>query len=404
MKHIKKIVTAALFMSLALGVHNASAEASFKDVPPSHWANNAIQSAVSKGYFKGYSDGTFKPNAPVSREEFAVLMARVSSNDQVNSSVELKDVTGRWSETGVTEAVAKGFVNGNTYAVNGFKPQQEITRVEMVRWMVSGLQVKDGDYSIAVSDTMNTIVPVAEFYKGGLSEKDYGVISVALGTGLMNGYSDGKFNPNKTTTRAEVAAILLRYEQVQDKQPEDYGQLKEMREIGLTGSNMYTMGIKARKQTYGTVMDFANTRGKIHDFVRKNGTFTLENLIVVDPLKKESLYYKMFVTEEDNRTKVGQNKDDFLLFTLFKATPKVAIKNWAEQWTYTQNFYTWTYMYQTKGQDLYGYPHLPMSTEKFSELIPANIETSYWGYYFIEKSGGFRVGFGGANGLDLYTE
>lgn len=187
MKHIKKIVTAVLVMTLALGVHKANADASFKDVSSTHWTNNAIQSAVSKGYFEGYTDGTFKPNPLLTREEFAVLMARVSDNEQTNMSMDLKDVSRRWSEAGVNKAIAKGFIHGNTYTANGIKPKQETTRIEMVRWMVSGPQFKDEDYSKAVSDTMNTIVPVAEFYKGGLSDRDYGVVSVALGTGLMNG-------------------------------------------------------------------------------------------------------------------------------------------------------------------------------------------------------------------------
>ncbi|ULO04821.1 S-layer homology domain-containing protein [Paenibacillus sp. 19GGS1-52] len=45
-----------------------SSNGSFKEVPSSHWAKYAIDQAVAKGYFKGYSDGTFKPNSQVTRE------------------------------------------------------------------------------------------------------------------------------------------------------------------------------------------------------------------------------------------------------------------------------------------------------------------------------------------------
>ncbi|NUU75754.1 S-layer homology domain-containing protein [Paenibacillus xylanilyticus] len=108
MKLIKRIISAALFMSIALGVHNVSADSSFKDVSSTHWATNAIQSAVSKGYFKGYADGTFKPNAPVTKEEFAVLLSRVSTNEPKEGIVFPSSVLGRWSEEGVTDAISKG--------------------------------------------------------------------------------------------------------------------------------------------------------------------------------------------------------------------------------------------------------------------------------------------------------
>ena len=299
MKTINKLLTvSALAIGLAFASNNlASADTKFKDVSSSHWANNAIQSAVNKGYFKGYSDGSFKPNAPVTREEFAVLMARVSNNDQVKEIVELNDVKGRWSESGVSEALTKGFVDGSTYAKNGFKPQQAITRVEMVRWMVSGLQVKDEDYKQAVLDTSDTIVPVAEYYKGGLSKKNYGVVGVALGTGLMNGYSDGKFNGSKTTTRAEVAAILLRYEQVQDKKAEEFQQLDELREVGLTGTNVNSLATvkNGTNQRYKSIADIIASGDELQGIYNMS-TVQLHHYIIIDTFneKPKSIYAEMF--------------------------------------------------------------------------------------------------------------
>ena len=55
----------------------------FKDLKKDHWAYGAIQSAIARGYFKGYEGGTFKPNAPVTRAEFAALLDRVSTNQAV---------------------------------------------------------------------------------------------------------------------------------------------------------------------------------------------------------------------------------------------------------------------------------------------------------------------------------
>ncbi|MDD4516339.1 S-layer homology domain-containing protein [Massilibacteroides sp.] len=49
----------------------------FIDVPETHWAYSAIQEFVSKGIIKGYSDDTFKPDAPITRAEVAAILARL---------------------------------------------------------------------------------------------------------------------------------------------------------------------------------------------------------------------------------------------------------------------------------------------------------------------------------------
>lgn len=379
MKNKSKIIVAVvLSLSLLAGVHDASlvsADAKFKDVSTLHWANNAIQSAVSKGYFKGYSDGSFKPNAPVTREEFAVLMARVSNNDHVNDSVELKDVTGRWSESGVSEAIAKGFVDSNTYVKNGFKPQQAITRVEMVRWMVAGLEVKDEDYKQAVSDTMSTIVPVAEYYKGGLSDKDYGVVSVALGTGLMNGYSDGKFNASKTTTRAEVAAILLRYEQVQDKKAKEYQQLEELREVGLTGSNAESMNMTPTLQS-GRPETLERFRGVEFTLYNGKGTASIHNLIFVDPKDKNSQYHKMFIGE-GTRYQIEDRK--LVAFVLVKGKPDVFLNDYAH-WLNGFASNGWAIRYKSESVEKYGLPVIPQENP-MGNYLKKDKETPYWSFF-----------------------
>ncbi|MGG1880720.1 S-layer homology domain-containing protein, partial [Paenibacillus cisolokensis] len=155
----------------------------------------------------------------------------------------------------------------------------------------------------AVSDTKDTLVPVAEYYKGGLNKADYPYVAVALGTGLMSGYPDGSFGPGKTTTRAEVAVILARYVNVQDKDPEDFQDLREMREVGLTGTNLTTATPHrySKLRDSDTVLSFDRFANKPYSMLYNRGTMTVHRMIVVDASSKtktNNLYGKMFMDSD----------------------------------------------------------------------------------------------------------
>jgi hypothetical protein len=291
-----------------------AAGTSFKDVKASHWAKLSIESAVAKGYFKGYADGTFRPSAEVTKEEFAALLSRVSTNADSGTKVVLPGTAGRWSEAEISLAVAKGFINPQRY-VNGFNPQTALTRIDMIRWMVAGLSVTDADYGQAVQDMADTVVPVAEFYKGLINRDDKGIVALAVGTGLVAGYEDGSFGPNDKTSRAEVAVILLRLEQIQKKKASDFQVVKELREIGLTGTNVASMGFAINTQ--GANKPFTVLREAIHPLTYGYGTTRVNRLILVDPLKLEHPLFKMFI---GSKFSTPVDPEYFLAFTEMETT------------------------------------------------------------------------------------
>ncbi|SMF72287.1 S-layer homology domain-containing protein [Paenibacillus uliginis N3/975] len=285
-----------------MGTEEVSAATKFKDVPGNHWAKDAIYSAVNKGYFKGYLDGTFRPSANITRAEFATLMSRVSNNMVEDGLGSFSDIKGHWAEAGITKAIGMGFISTMDYP-NGFKPGTSLTRTEMAKWMASGLAAKNEDFKQALSDTEDTLVPVAEYHKGGLNKSDYPYVSVVLGTGLMAGYPDGTFGPSKTTTRAEVAVILARYETVQDKKASSYQDLNEMREVGLTGTNLLSATPHVYGKIAGTdkITSFDSFANKPYTMMYNRGTMTVHRMIVVDastPNKPKNLYGKMFLDKD----------------------------------------------------------------------------------------------------------
>ncbi|WP_136604090.1 S-layer homology domain-containing protein [Paenibacillus dokdonensis] len=297
-KRMITLLAIALILGACLGWGKpaSAAESSFKDVPANHWAKKAIDYAVSKGYLKGEGNGSFRPNAAVTRAEFAAILDRVSTNEAKANMGSFSDLAGHWSEKEVSEAAAKGFLSVGDYS-NGFKPGTALTRVEMAKWMASGLAAKDEDYKTALSDTKETIVPVTEYYKGGLNKADYPYVSVVLGTGLMSGYPDDSFGAGKTTTRAEVAVILQRYEGTQEKAASSFRDLSELREVGLTGTNVKTVAPK-----------LSITDGGLQEIYNKN--INLRNGIAVLQIHHYifipgssmadlgSVYGKMFVDKE----------------------------------------------------------------------------------------------------------
>lgn len=370
----------------SVGVEEASAASAFKDIPAGHWAKASIDAAVNNGYLKGYSDGTFRPNASVTRAEFAAILSRVSSNEVEGGKGSFPDLSGSWSEEEVNKAIGMGFISTGDYP-NGFKPSTSLTRREMAKWMASGLAAAQEDFQTALSDTKETLVPVAEYYKGGLNKADYPYVSVALGTGLMTGYEDGTFGPSKTTTRAEVAAILGRYESVQKKKAADFRDLNEMREVGLTGTNLTSL----TSYEYGTsinggVADFKQIVDSPFELRNNLGTETIHRMIVADvgaDKKSKNLYGKMFV---DSKFDFPIREDIYPVFVEATVKPKSDnLTNLAFSNATGDRFLS-GYNFTSGALDKYGIIALPGRDYVKSGFFKAGVQKRFWMYNSLRRT------------------
>lgn len=134
-----KAMTRAEFVAALnkiLGLHG-EANLSFSDVKSSDWFAKELAIALKHGYIKGYADGTFRPNMPVSRLEAAVLIARANKlTEKVEASdselQELADGTSvpDWAKTELAAIVKSGIMKGNLEKV--FQGEANITRAEAV--------------------------------------------------------------------------------------------------------------------------------------------------------------------------------------------------------------------------------------------------------------------------------
>ncbi|MGC7930641.1 S-layer homology domain-containing protein [Lysinibacillus sp. VIII_CA] len=316
---VMALAAAVMTPTLTVCMDVDAATTKFKDVPSSHWAYQAISEVAAKGLVTGYTDGTYKPSAQVTRAEFATFLSRVFDSKERQTST-FKDVeSSHWANDAIQEGLAVGFIKASDFSNNKFEPNKPMTRGEMSRWLANGLAHVNADYAKAIEEMANsslTLIPIPEFYKGGVNKKDLPYIGVALGTGLLSGYEDFSFKPNGNTTRAEVATILIRFMDAMKKAPSDFTGLSELREVANTGTNILT--ITNYKVRFG---EYKDVLGKPHTYLNNTGVGTIERAIFVDTTgpKAKGIFKEMFFNEVDNA--IVLNRNMYSLFYEYTLTP-----------------------------------------------------------------------------------
>ena len=99
---------------------------SFSDIKAGEWYTKAIATLENANIIGGYPDGTFKPNAPITRAEMATIIAKFANLDENGKS--FNDIKGHWAQSYVELAAGNGWING--YEDGTFRPDKNITRAE----------------------------------------------------------------------------------------------------------------------------------------------------------------------------------------------------------------------------------------------------------------------------------
>ena len=99
----------------------------YSDVAATSWYNTAVSTLSSMGIITGYPDGTFRPNAAITRAEFAAIAARFD-HDGDKTAAKFSDIATHWAKDEISIAYNNGWING--YPNGTFGPQRDITRAE----------------------------------------------------------------------------------------------------------------------------------------------------------------------------------------------------------------------------------------------------------------------------------
>lgn len=112
---------------------------SFSDVGNTRWSNKHISTMENAGIITGYPEGIFKPGQYITRAEFAAIASRFDKLDERQNDT-FTDITGHWAEKYIASAANKGWIKG--YTDGTFKPDQYITRAEAAKFINSVLNRK----------------------------------------------------------------------------------------------------------------------------------------------------------------------------------------------------------------------------------------------------------------------
>lgn len=128
--NISRAETATIFFRLLkadIRDGNLTADNEFSDVSDGQWHNKAVSTMAKLGIVKGRRADCFDPNASITRAEFAAICARFNTKPVENSS-SFSDISGHWAENEIERAAAFGWISG--YPDGTFRPDARITRAE----------------------------------------------------------------------------------------------------------------------------------------------------------------------------------------------------------------------------------------------------------------------------------
>lgn len=165
-----------------------------------HWAEGYIRQLATASVIGGYPDGSFRPQANMTREEFIkclVQVLKISGYGQVQPSY-LDVDSNAWSYPAIETAVAAGILKPEE-SVNGMlRAGEPIPRAEVATLIVRALKIPVQSTIAGYDDGVNIPASLRGYIR---ASKDHG---------LMSGYPDGTFRPWNPVTRAEASVILVR--------------------------------------------------------------------------------------------------------------------------------------------------------------------------------------------------
>ncbi|WP_121971310.1 S-layer homology domain-containing protein [Leptolyngbya sp. BC1307] len=171
---------------------------SFSDVSADYWAHDYIEGLAKSNIISGFGDGTFRPNDPVTRAQFAAILRQAFLTSQPTTAQAFKDVpAGYWATGAIAAARSAGFLSG--YPDNTFKPNDRILRVQALVSLANGLKYPAGNpQSLSSYKDADTVPAYARPSTAAAAQANL----------IVSYPAPDQISPNRSASRAEVAAFV----------------------------------------------------------------------------------------------------------------------------------------------------------------------------------------------------
>lgn len=185
---------------LVVSAPAAAQTGNFSDVSFSYWARPFIQRLAQENVIAGFPDGTFKPEQPVTRAQFAALINQAFNKPAARSARNFSDVSANyWAQTAIQNAYRTGFLSG--YPDGTFRPNQPITRTEAIVSLINGLGLRATGSIDAALDTYQDENQIPNYAKDELA--------AATQRNVVVNYPDVDFfSPLESATRADISGFI----------------------------------------------------------------------------------------------------------------------------------------------------------------------------------------------------
>ena len=204
MRNLKRLaslfLSAALSLTLALPAFAAESDAGFTDVNAVAWYADAAVYCRDNGLMSGTSSTTFSPDTPMTRAMLSTVLYRLAGSPAVMGTDSFTDTAdNQWYSDAVVWAAQNGIVSG--YGGGLFGTNDPVTREQIatILWRYSGSPAADAGTDFADEGSIATWADTA--------------VDWARSNGYVNGVDGNRFASSDTATRAQVATILMRYDQ-----------------------------------------------------------------------------------------------------------------------------------------------------------------------------------------------
>ena len=301
MRRVKQVLCGVLAAALMIPLAAAAPGSNSKGLSDiqGHWAQKEIETAIASGWVDGYPDGTFKPEKTITRAEFTKMLLDAIHLTPDSETVawmkdsaktgnilaiqpekyipRLNDMDSHWLTTqGWTDAALySGMVVPDDYNEKNFRPEKEIARYEIALMtdralgLVNPANAYDGE-ALPFADNAD----ILDWMKGYVNE--------AVKAGVLQGYPDNTFRPNKTSTRAEAVVMVQRMlDEMEQGLDPDITVIGQYRKATITSNELIAEreieGIRLQLVDNVIYASLNDLDGSLRQMMRENGEEDADN-------------------------------------------------------------------------------------------------------------------------------